>query len=356
MIDDMTLLKQAMEQMDSEDPAVAQAAKDRAAQTLGEAQLSFAKMAALIERRRLLLRPRIVANIRRMDQPGMLGDAAFRDTGSALRKDGQSFRQIAEAIERTGRLSPRYEESEPVSESPEQQLVDPMYQMPRGPNEPTWPSALLFVARIVFFPLRHPIRFLAIVLFAAWLLSAFGAAPPRQHAPNYAGGVDTIRHGANEAMAWLSSFFHEKILRQSKEAAVQPTPPAPTPSPPAAAPSLPSAVPSTVPAPPATAPSPSNAAAPPVPPSATPAPSSAAPARPPVSTPRRAARHSSPSRSAMICDPSLEDYPLARRQAPPEDRRPLASLEELIPEGSPRNSRIAGPCVGGVGGCSWGGY
>ena len=110
MIDDMALLKQAMEQMDAEDPEVAQAAKDRAAQTLGDAKLSFSKIAELIEQRRLLLRPRIVAGIKRMDQPGMLGDAAFRDAGSALRREGQSFRQIAEAIESARRPAPRYED------------------------------------------------------------------------------------------------------------------------------------------------------------------------------------------------------------------------------------------------------
>ena len=49
MIDDMAGLKKAMEQMDAEDPVVAQAAKDRAAQTLSDAKLSFAKMADLIE-------------------------------------------------------------------------------------------------------------------------------------------------------------------------------------------------------------------------------------------------------------------------------------------------------------------
>src|SRR5258705_4984092 len=89
-IHDMALLKQAMEQMDAEDPTVAQAAKDRAAQVLSEANLSFAKMAEMIEQRRLLLRPRIIAGIKRMDQPGMLGDAAFRDAGSALRRERQS--------------------------------------------------------------------------------------------------------------------------------------------------------------------------------------------------------------------------------------------------------------------------
>jgi hypothetical protein len=95
MIDDMALLKQAMGQMDAEDPVVAQAAEERAAQILGDAKLSFSKMAELIEQRRLLLRPMIVANIKRMDQPGMLGDAAFRNAGSALRREGQSFRQGA---------------------------------------------------------------------------------------------------------------------------------------------------------------------------------------------------------------------------------------------------------------------
>src|ERR1700704_7019265 len=106
MIDDMPRLKEAMEQMDAEDPAVAQAAKDRAAQTLSDAKLSFSKMAELIEQRRLLLRPRIVATIKRMDQPGMLGDAAFRDAGSALRREGRTFGQIAEAIESTGGPNP----------------------------------------------------------------------------------------------------------------------------------------------------------------------------------------------------------------------------------------------------------
>src|SRR5713226_8594494 len=137
MIDDMPRLKEAMEQMDAEDPAVAQAAKDRAAQTLSDAKLSFSKLAELIEQRRLLLQPRIVAGIKRMDQPGMLGDAAFRDTGSALRREGQSFRQIAEAIESTGRLAPPYEDSVQKSE--------PLRQTASEPSVPTWRRALVFV-------------------------------------------------------------------------------------------------------------------------------------------------------------------------------------------------------------------
>src|SRR4030081_3736523 len=146
MIDDMALLKQVMERMDAEDPAVAQAAKDRAAQTLSDAKLNFSKMAELIEQRQLLLQPRIVANIKRMDQPGMLGDAAFRDTGSALRRQGQSFRQISEAIESTGSLAPGYED--PVQNS------EPLHQMA---GEPAWRRALGIVTRIVFFPLRRRI-------------------------------------------------------------------------------------------------------------------------------------------------------------------------------------------------------
>ena len=51
MIEDVALLKKTMEQMDAEDPVVAQAAKDRAAQILSDAKLSFSKMAELIEQR-----------------------------------------------------------------------------------------------------------------------------------------------------------------------------------------------------------------------------------------------------------------------------------------------------------------
>jgi len=350
MIDDMARLKQALEQMDAEDPTVAQAAKDRAAQTLSDAKLNFSKMAELIEQRRLLLRPRIVAGIKRMDQPGMLGDAAFRDTGSALRKEGQSFRQIAEAIELTGRPAPPYED--PV------QTSEPLRQMASEPGRPAWLRALAVVASIVFFPLLHPIRFLAIALLAMFLFYALrGFVPSGQQALGYFDGV----------AASVSSFVNEHILWRSKEAT--PTPPAPIPSPPAAAPSPPSparsAAPATAPAPPATAPAPSaNAPAPLAPPSAAPAPPSAAPAGPLVSTPRRDARGEPPSksaadcgaaRSAADCGAAREDrYPWSRCCAPFEDDRPR-TFEDIIPEGIRRHSRMAGPCIGGVGGCSWGG-
>src|SRR5215469_1642232 len=132
MIDDMASLKQAMGQMDAQDPAVAEAARDRAAKILSDAKLSFSKLAELIEQRRLLLRPKIVANLKRMDQPDMLGDAAFRDAGSALRREGQSFHQIAEAIELNGGPAPRYDDPMQVSELPHQMVLAD------GPKASAW--------------------------------------------------------------------------------------------------------------------------------------------------------------------------------------------------------------------------
>jgi hypothetical protein len=365
MIDDMPRLKEAMEQMDAEDPTVAQAAKDRAAQTLSDAKLNFSKMAELIEQRRLLLRPRIVSGIKRMDQPGMLGDAAFRDTGSALRREGQSFRQIAEAIERTDRPAPQYED--PV------QTSAPLRQMASEPGPPTWLRTLAFVASIVFFPLLHPIRFLAIALLAMLLFYGLrGFVPSGRQALGYFDGVAAVRDSVDKAMSSVSSFVNEYILRQSKEAPAT-APPAPIPSPPAAAPSppspIPSAAPATAPAPPATAPAPSaNPPAAPAPPSAAPAPPSAAPAGPPVSTPPRDARGAPPSKSAANRGAAREDRdPWSRCCAPFEDDRPRIeddrpriddrprSFQDIIPEGIRRHSRTAGSCFGGVGGCSWGG-
>ena len=323
MIDDMALLKQAREQMDAEDPVVAQAAKERAARTLSDAKLSFSKMAELIEQRRLLLRPRIVVNIKRMDQPGMLGDAAFRDAGSALRKEGQSFREIAEAVERTGRPTSRYED--PVRKS------EPRHETPSESVAPAWRRALVFVARIVFSPLRRRIWLLAIALLVSLPLYALrGFVAPGQQGSGYFDTVAAVRDSADKAMSSVSSFIHERILRQSKEATASPTPPAPIPSPPAAAPpppsATPSAAPATAPAPPATAPAPSaNTPAPPAPPSAAPALPSAAPAGPPVSMPRRDARTKPPSKSAADCGAARDDhYPCSRRSTPFENNRPRA--------------------------------
>ena len=351
MIADMALLKKTMEQMDAEDPIVAQAAKDRAAQTLSDAKLNFSKMAELIEQRRLLLRPRIVATIKRMDQPGMLGDAAFRDAGSALRREGQTFGQIAEAIERTGGPTSEYED--PVRES------EPLQQMASEPDAPAWRRALGVVTRAV---LRHRILSLAIALLAILLSYALpGFVAPGQQVAKYVDGIAAARRSTDQAISSVSSFIHERILRQSNEATAPPAPPAPIPSPPAAtAPSPPSATPSAAPptasAPPATAPAPSaSTSAPLAPPSAAPAPPSAAPAGRPVSTPRRDARGDPPAKSAANCAAGREDRDAcSRRSAPFENDRPRA-LEDMIPERIRRKSHVAGPCIHGVGGCAWGG-
>jgi len=350
MIDDMARLKQALEQMDAEDPTVAQAAKDRAAQTLSDAKLNFSKMAELIEQRRLLLRPRIVATIKRMDQPGMLGDAAFRDAGSALRREGQTFGQIAEAIERTGGPTSEYED--PVRNS------EPLEQMASEPAAPAWRRALGFVTRAV---LRNRILSLAIALLAILLSYALpGFVSPGQQVAKYVDGIAAARRSTDQAISSVSSFIHERMLRQSKEASAPPTPGAPTPSPPAAAAPSPSATPSAAPptasAPPATAPAPSaSTSAPLAPPSAAPAPPSAAPAGRPASTPRRDARGDPPPKSAANCGATQEDrYPCSRRSTPSENDRPRAS-EDIIPERIRRKSHVAGPCIHGVGGCAWGG-
>jgi hypothetical protein len=346
MIDDMALLKQAMEQMDAEDPVVAQAAEERAAQILGDARLSFSKMAELIERRRLLLRPTIVANIKRMDQPGMLGDAAFRNAGSALRREGQSFRQIAEAIELTGRPAPGYED--PAQQS------GPLQQMAIEPSEPAWRRALALVRKIVFFPLRRRMLSLAIALIAILLLYALqGFLAVGEHVLGNSDGIAAVRHGADTAMSSVSSFVNENILPQSKQTTAPPTSPAPISSPPAAATSPPSAASS---APPTTAPTPSaNASAHLPPPPAAPAPPSTAPAGPPVSTPPRNARGEPPSRSVANCGAARDDRnPCSRRNAPSENNRPRA-FEDMTSEKMRRKSRMAGPCIGGVGGCYWGG-
>jgi hypothetical protein len=294
----------------------------------------------------LLLRPRIVANIKRMDQPGMLGDSAFRDAGSALRREGQSFRQIAEAIERTGRSTPGYED--PVRKS------EPLQQMASEPGAPAWRRALGFFTRIVFFFLRRRILLLAIALLAILLSYALhGFVGLGQQASGYFDGVAAVRQSADKAMSSVSSFVNEYILRQSKETPAPPAPPVSIPSAPAAAPS---AAPASASAPPVAAPAPSaNVSVPSAPPSAAPAPPSAAPAGPPVSTPSRDARGKPASKSAANCGAAREDCcPRSRRCAPFEDD-PLRVFEEMIPNGIRRNSRMAGPCAGGVGGCSWGG-
>ena len=296
MINDMASLKKAMEQMDAEDASVAEAAKDRAAKILSDANMNFSKLAGLIEQRRLLLRPRIVTNIRKMDQPEMLGDAAFRDVSAALRREGQSFRQIAEALELGGGSATRYED------------------VTRNNYVPVrlWPRALAFAMRTVGYPLRHPIRFLIVALLALMVLNGlrdfvgFG-----RRISGYAGDISAARGRWDAVTSSVSSFFEKRLTPASKEAAAPPAATAPTP--PASSAPIPS------PAAPSTAPPSTGPAVKSVPPATT---------APP------------PSR------PAAKD----RRQA--ERSR---TLEEIVPPEIRRDSRGGGRCIGGIGGCYWGG-
>jgi hypothetical protein len=321
MIDDMASLKQAMEQMDSDDVAVSQAAKERAAQILSDAKSSFSQMAELIEQRRLLLRPKIVASMKRMDQPDMLGDAAFRDTGTSLRREGQSFAQIAASLEMNGGTAPRYEET--VHKGA---LLQPM-DLDGEPDAPAWLRALTWVMRIVFYPLRHPIRFLAIAVLTVLLFNvlrdSFGIG---RQISGYVADVSSARQRADAAMSSVSSFVEKRIMRPSQDATAPPTPPA----------SIPSASPAdaTQPATPSVSPTTAPTA------SANGAPSPAPPAAPSTPTPNLDARSSAPSRSAANDRPRMV--------------RPRI-FDDLMPAGIRRSSRSAGPCVGGIGGCYWGG-
>jgi hypothetical protein len=272
-------------------------------------------MAELIEQRRLLLQPRIVANIKRMDQPGMLGDIAFRNTGNALRREGQSFRQIAEALEYNGGPARGYEVSALRSEALHQIAGEPLHYMGSEPAEPAKPAglgALGLAAAILLWPLRRPIAFLTIALLGFFLFYAVhGFVVIGRQVSGFFESVAAVGDTAKKA---VSSVIGDKlVLRQSGEA---PTPPAaiPSPAPTAAAPS-----PATSPPAPAAAPAspvtpaapPATASTPSVKPRAASRPPSVASAAPPVST---------PGRKAIT-----------------------------------RNSHVAGPCVGGVGGCYWGG-
>jgi hypothetical protein len=328
MINDMASLKKAMEQMDADDTAVAHAARDRAAEVLSDARLNFAKLADLIEQRRLLLRPRILASLKRMDQPASLGDAAFRDTGASLRAEGQSFRQIAEALELGGEIAPRHEEPAHRGELLHRTEFDGERDDPAQP----------LVTRIVSYPLQHPIRFLVIAVLAFVLFNALRDFTwTGWHFPGYRAGLGAARQRADTAASSANSSV------RPPEAATPQTPPAPTPS---ASPAgqlpttSPSAGPATSPAPATAAPTPSANESPP--PTASP-PASASPSAPlpPPSTPsRNQARGAAPSTSGANNSP-----------------RTVRSrfFDEFTPDRLRRNSQAAGPCIGGAGGCYWGG-
>jgi hypothetical protein len=334
MINDMASLKQAMAQMDADDVAVAEAAKDRAAQILSDAQLSFSKMAELIEQRRLLLRPKIVTGIKRMDQPDMLGDAAFRDTAASLRREGQSFRQIAEALELSGGAASRYEDTVQKGNVPYRM------QMESEPDGLAQPGAPPLVARIFAYPFRHPIRFLTIALLALMLFNGLhDFAGVGRRISGYVANVSAARGQADAAMSSVSSFVEKRIMRRSEEAAAPPTSGAPIPSP-SPANSPPPAAPSTGPAVASPAPATARLATAAGSPAIESAPPTTAPASPTAQTPRLDARDAPPS------NPAAKD----RHQAAHS-----RALEDIMPARIRRNSRMAGPCIGGSGGCYWGG-
>jgi hypothetical protein len=351
MIHDMASLKKAMEQMDADDMATSQAAKDRAAQILSANNLSFSKMAELIEQRRLLLRPKIVASIKRMDQPEMMGDAAFRDAGTSLRREGQSFRQIAEALEvnaATGSqvnaaTGTRNEDITSKGELLQQQGMD------GEPHVPRWLRALAFGTRVFFYPLRHPIRTMVIALILFMLVNTFrGFVGVGRQVSGYVADVSSARQRADSAASSVSAFF-QKLKRPSQDAAAPLTPPAPIPSPspseassatPSPGPTVASAPPAATPTPQASPASPANEAAA----------SPTTPALPPTSTPRPDMRSSDVRSSDVRSSPSSSVASNNRpRMAGPR------AFEDLMPTEFRRHSRSAGPCVSGAGGCYWGG-
>jgi len=307
MIDDMASLKQAMEQMDAEDATVAQAGKDRAAQLLSHAGLNFSRLGDLIEQHRLLLRPKIVASIKRMDQPAMLGDAAFRDSGASLRKEGQSFRQIAEALELRGPTAPRYE---PPVHRPVLAALQDVPDVPEA--QPRLPLGL----RILLYPVRHPIQALVIAVLAVTLANGVR---------EFAGpGQQISGHPDNTA----------RRLAEASPAA--PTPPNPIPS--NSPTSNSSTEQSSAASPSSTSP---TGPAPSASQSAPAVPASPSPWVPPASTPPRAdSKSASPSTSGANNRPRTAQ---------------LRNFENLMPERLRRSSRSAGPCRGGTGGCYWGG-
>lgn len=303
MINDMASLKKAMEQMDAEDPVAAEAAKDRAAKILSDAGLNFSKLAELIQQRRLLLRPGIVANIKKMDQPEMLSDPAFRAAAASLRREGQSFGQIAEALELNGATAPRNEDAALRNEVPY-----------RSEPEAPWARTRTVAMRIVSYPLRHPIRFLTIALLSVLLFNGLrDLTGLGRRVSGYAGGVSVARERWDAVTSSVRSFFEKRLTPTSKEAAAPSTPATPSPSP--------------------TTPPPS--AAPSTGPAVTPAPVTPAPGATTTVPPSK---------------PAAKD----RRQA--AQRRTLEGpLEEWVPPEVRRRSRASGPCVGGIGGCYWGG-
>jgi hypothetical protein len=173
--------------------------------------------------------------------------------------------------------------------------------------------------RVISYPLRHPIRFLTIALLSVLLFNGLrDLTGLGRRVSEYAGGVSAARERWDAVTSSVSSFFAKRLTPTSKEAAAPPTPATSTPSP--------------SPANPPPSPAPSTGPVVTTPPGAT------TTVPPPTTAP--------PSTSVPPSKPAAKD----RRQA--AQRRPL---EEWVPPEVRRRSRVSGPCVGGIGGCYWGG-
>src|SRR5262249_16808855 len=116
--------------------------------------------------------------------------------------------------------------------------IEPQYQgMESELRAPRWLRALNFLLRIVFFPVRRPIRFLMIALVAFMLFNTLRGFGVGRLISGYVADVSSARQRADTAMSSVSSFVEKRIMRPSQDAAAPPTPPAPIASPsPAGAP------------------------------------------------------------------------------------------------------------------------
>jgi hypothetical protein len=323
MIDDMASLKQAMEQMDADDAIVAQADKDRAAQILSGAGLSFSKLAEAIEEQRLLLRPKIVASIKRMDQPASLGDAAFRDTGASLRKEGQSFRQIAEALELHREPAPR--RAPPVHAG----LVTQLDDEPDGPEEK---PGLPLILRVLLYPFRHPLQILAIAVLTVMLANVVHEFEWSDRLKDGRRAGDTVARRLAEATPSSSNTVPVNSSADQSSSSSPSTPPADKAASSATEPA-PAANPS-APTPPRTDAKSSDAK------------SSDAKSPDVRSSDVRSADRSADARSNSPSNSATNDRARTLRSR---------SLDDYMPERLRRSSRVAGPCRAGVGGCYWGG-
>src|SRR6516225_6897376 len=133
------------------------------------------------------------------------------------------------AIHRQMVGEPLYQMAEEQLDQMPRESLDEMARVPRASG---WLRALLFTARIVFFPLRRPFRFIGIALAAMLLYyAARGSVSLGQQVLGYFDVVASIRRSADSAMSSLSSLVNEEILGRSKQAPAPPATPASIPSP-----------------------------------------------------------------------------------------------------------------------------